>query len=167
MSSPGSQPDSQLTADDDSLMRDLPDEVVVAGETEALPEKLSTIWQSPFIRKLVTENGVSCWQCLHCNNSKRGHNASKVTKHVTGLGNQNVSICRGAISAEWRVLYRDLALTNMEKVAQQKSAAAEFNRVQERHDSRSLQAVAGSAEGEAGQELQVHLKFQVDVQHQS
>ena len=122
-------------------MRDLPNEVVVAGETEALPEKLSTIWQSPFIRKFVTENGVSCWQCLHCNNSKRGHNASKVTKHVTGLGNQNVSICRGAISAEWRVLYRDLALTNMEKVAQQKSAAAEFNRVQERHDSRSLQAV--------------------------
>ena len=123
------------------LMDDIPGEVLLPGDTDKeAPEILDSYWESPYI-VLSSNNGIWSWQCHHCGSTYRGKNASKAGKHLTGLGCQHIVVCKGAISSAWRSLYRDLAQRMAERRAATSNNAAQFQRLQSRHDAASLKSV--------------------------
>ena len=131
---------SNLTEPDD-LMDDIPGEVLVAGDTDKdPPEAIQSYWDSPYI-VLTSDNGRWSWTCHHCSSSYKGKNASKAGKHLTGAGKQHIVVCKGAIPPVWQALYRDLAERMAEKRVSSTSTAAQFQRLQCRHDDASLEAV--------------------------
>ena len=137
---------SNLT--DDDLMKEIPGEVVVAGDTDANPpEAIQSYWDSPYIRLISNGNGKWSWQCHHCNCTYKGKNASKAGKHLTGFGSQHIVVCKGAMSDQWRSLYRDLAERLAERRAIASSHASQFEHLQNRHDEASLKAVQRERDG--------------------
>ena len=96
---------SNLT--DDDLMKDIPDEVVMPGDTQAdPPEIILSYWESPYIALTSDNKGGWAWQCHHCGSTYRGKNASKAGKHLTGLGSQHIVVCKGSIPPSWAATWR-------------------------------------------------------------
>ena len=132
---------SNLTTEPDDLFADIPGEVILPADTDKdAPETLLSYWDSPFI-VLSSNNGIWSWQCHHCGSTYRGKNASKVGKHLTGLGNQNIVVCKGNMPTTWRCLYRGLAQHMAEKRVAASNNTAQFQRLQSRHDAASLKSV--------------------------
>lgn len=126
MSELGEQSDLEVPCelDDNGNRIEPPTTLYDAALRIPIPPKIDTIWESPFIHKYTTDNGKK-WDCIHCNGSWCGHNATKALTHVGGSG-QDITGCKGTIVPEWKQLYVDLRQRQLDKKAKRQN----HNRVQ-------------------------------------
>ena len=85
------------------------DEIVMpAACFQSPPDQLGSIWKSPFIKKITTEDGKKNWHCFHCRQTFcGGHNAFKALMHVCQIPGHSIATCSGNPSPPWLLCYRN------------------------------------------------------------
>jgi hypothetical protein len=95
-------------------------------EEEGDKKAYKNVWEIEKVLKTGSTKANGGWQCLWCNHSFKGWNATKVLRHIAKIPGMDIRPCKARIDDQTMMLYRDLYETKHSHRKEVKKSAELF-----------------------------------------